>query len=349
MAKNKIKAEDLEDEKDLDEEELDESEEDEDEDGGEEEKESEVKEKEESDSEDDGSEAEEEDSSEEEKAKQEALEEKRARRRREKKLKRERERRERAQLENVVVAMAEEIKKLKDGQGEVGKKFEGFNAEKIASEISELAKIYKKAERAMEEAISDGDGAKFAQAKQISDKAWARYTFLEAQKRQRPTPTSDDKQDTEKHSARNDSAGSADDASEGIKLGKDGKRYGIAFVNKHKSWYSPNGDNRDSKVVLAIDTDLYNEGYDPESKEYWEELEDRCKEYLPHRFKSVDAKRAKPKSTVGGGAGDHSPAGGAEKSLPKEFVQTLKAAGYWDDAEKRKAAIKNYYSNRKGA
>lgn len=273
----------------------------------------------------------------------------RERRRREKKMKRERDRRERSQLQNTIIMMAEEIKKLKDGQGEVGKKFEGLTRSQIESEIGELSDIYNRAQAAMESAVAEGDGKKFTQAKAISDKAWARYTFLEAQKRQRLNPTTDDRQDKSfSGSSNQNNDNSVDGASEVVQLGRDGKRYGIAFVKENKSWYDPSGGNRDSKIVLAIDSDLYNEGYDPETKEYWDELKDRCKEYLPHRFKAAGTK-PRPKSVVGGSGNDYSSAGGAEKSLPKEFVQTLKAAGYWDDAAKRKAAIKNYYANRKGA
>lgn len=273
----------------------------------------------------------------------------RERRRREKKMKRERDRRERSQLQNTIIMMAEEIKKLKDGQGEVGKKFEGLTRSQIENEIGELGDIYNRAQAAMESAVAEGDGKKFTQAKAISDKAWARYTFLEAQKRQRLNSTMDyKKENLSPGGQQQENDGSVDGVSEGVQLGRDGKRYGIAFVKENKSWYDPNGGNRDSKIVLAIDSDLYNEGYDPETKEYWDELKDRCKEYLPHRFKAAGTK-PRPKSVVGGSGNDYSSTGGAEKSLPKEFVQTLKAAGYWDDAAKRKAAIKNYYANRKGA
>ena len=351
MAKKKTEHE-IEDEledKDLENQDADDENDDE-EDEGEEGKDSEKKD---SEDEDDSSVGEEEDEDDPEAAKKKEADAEREaireRRRREKKMKRERDRRERTQLQNTIIMMADEIKKLKDGQGEVGKKFEGLTQAQIEGEIGELSKIYNQAQAAMEVAIAEGDGKKFTQAKAISDKAWARYTFLEAQKRQRPDPTTDDKQDkSARGSSRQESSDSADDASEGVQLGKDGKRYGIAFVTENKSWYDPNGGNRDSKIVLAIDADLYNEGYDPETKEYWDELKDRCKEYLPHRFKAAGTK-PKPKSPVGGSGNDHSPSGGAEKSLPKEFVQTLKAAGYWDDPVKRKAAIKNYYANKKGA
>lgn len=284
------------------------------------------------------------------KAEQEELKEKRARRRREKKMRRERQRRERMQLQNTIVLMADQIKKLKDGQGDVHKKFEGLTTKHIDGEIAELGKLYNQAQAAMESAINDGDGSKFAKAKQISDKAWARYTFLEAQKQQRPTKaTQDDKQIEDRESSRLEINNSADAASEGVQLGKEGKRYGIAFVTRHKSWYDPSGGNRDSKIVLAIDADLYNEGYDPEDKDYWEELESRCKEYLPHHFKRQNIAGKKPKSPVGGSGNDSSHSGNPEKTLPKEFIQTLKAAGYWEDGAKRKLAIKNYYANKKGA
>lgn len=274
----------------------------------------------------------------------------RERRRREKKMKRERDRRERKQMQDTILLMAQEIKNLKDGHSEVDKKFQGLTTAQIDGEISELGKIYNQAQAVMEAAIAEGDGKKFTQAKAISDKAWARYTFLEAQKQQRQSSstTGDKQKESSRDSSSRDSDSSADAVSEGVSLGKDGKRYGIAFVNKHKSWYDPSGSNRESKIVLTIDADLYNEGYDPETKEYWDELEDRCKEHLPHRFKANGTK-PKPKSIVGGSGNDNSPQGNSEKSLPKEFVQTLKAAGYWEDPVKRKAAVKNYYANKRGA
>ncbi len=284
------------------------------------------------------------------KAQQEELEEKRARRRREKKMRRERDKRERMQLQNTIITMATEIKNLKDGHGEVNKKFEGLTNQQIDSEISELGKIYNQAQAVMEAAIADGDGKRFTQAKALSDKVWARYTFLEARKGQRPKSTSDDSHEKSDRNASQREESSADGSSEGgVQLGSEGKRYGIAFIKKNRSWYDPNGNNRDSKILITIDKDLYDEGYDPETKEYWDELEARGKEVLPHRFKGVTGAKPKPKSIVGGGGNDSSLSGSAEKTLPKEFVQTLKVAGYWEDPAKRKAAIKDFYKNRKGA
>jgi hypothetical protein len=56
-------------------------------------------------------------------------------------------------------------------------------------------------------------------------------------------------------------------------------------------WYNPNdrlanGKVRDfdTRIMLEIDSDLAAEGFDPSSQDYWEELRDRGRERLPHRF-----------------------------------------------------------------
>ena len=54
-------------------------------------------------------------------------------------------------------------------------------------------------------------------------------------------------------------------------------------------WYdpqafrNPKGD-LDSKIVASLDSDVFARGFRPESEDYWEELEDLMREYLPHRF-----------------------------------------------------------------
>jgi hypothetical protein len=40
----------------------------------------------------------------------------------------------------------------------------------------------------------------------------------------------------------------------------------------------------DSQVLLAVDNMVASDGFDPRTQEYWDELEDRCRQYLPHRF-----------------------------------------------------------------
>lgn len=261
----------------------------------------------------------------------------RERRRREKKLKRERDRQERLRMQNTIFALEKQVEELKKGQGSIQERFQQTEAQKIESEMSELQNIYKQSQKAMEKAVADGDGTAFAEAKSISDRAWAKFNKLDVlktsfSKQEKQEPKEEFKETEQK-----------------VKLGPKAQSYGINFIKQNSEWYDPNGGNLDSKIMMAIDAELYNEGYDPETKDYWDELRDRGAERLPHRFKKQSSAQAKPKSVVGGSGRDSSSSVTPEKNLPKEFVQTLKIAGYWDDPAKRKAAIKNYYANRKGA
>lgn len=112
---------------------------------------------------------------------------------------------------------------------------------------------------------------------------------------------------------------------------------------KRNSWYDPSGQDQDSEIAMRIDQRLAQEGWDPTTKEYWQELDSRVKKYLPHRFSGGKVSSAKPKSVVTGGGREASGANsGATYKLSSERVQALKDAGLWDDPKKRAEAVKRF-------
>lgn len=259
----------------------------------------------------------------------------RERRRKERKLRRERQRKKERNLEKKIELLVGEINSLKEGQGKFSKDFEHINSNAIRSELGEVASTYNEAQALMSKAIEEGDGRTFAKAKAISDKAFLRYGELQGKIAK--------KEKAEESSEKINK--NIEEAPEAPILDNQGKAYATGFMKRHKSWYDPKGMNADSAYVLAIDAELYHEGYDPNDKDYWDELEDRVKERLPHRFKSQ-----KKKPTPVGGSGQRSERNSGKisaSSLPKEFVQTLKVAGMWEDPKLRKAAVKDYYSSQK--
>ena len=265
-------------------------------------------------------------------------EEIRARRRREKKLKRQRAQRERMTQANTIAALQQQIKELSQGQTNINGTINQFSDQHIDSQIAEATAIYNQQQAIMERAISETDGATFTKAKTLSDKAWAKYNQLALAKQQRQAAQQNAQQQTQQAQ------------SGGIQLGDEAKRYGQNWAKQNEGWYDPSGNNLDSRIVQAIDADLYNEGYDPESQDYWEELTDRVKDRLPHHFKNRSATQTKkkPPQLVGGSGGSESTgAANIEKTLPKELIQTLKVAGMWDDKATRNKAIKDYMKNRK--
>lgn len=55
------------------------------------------------------------------------------------------------------------------------------------------------------------------------------------------------------------------------------------FTSDHP-WFDVNGTDMDSRLARQIDTAVAEEGFDPSTDEYWDELEDRLQKYMPHRF-----------------------------------------------------------------
>ena len=109
------------------------------------------------------------------------------------------------------------------------------------------------------------------------------------------------------------------------------------------SWYDPAARDQDSEIAMKLDQRLAQEGWDPTTKEYWEELNSRIKKYLPHRFPGSKVSSTKPKSVVTGGSRESSgPAQQATYKLSSERVKALKDAGIWDDPKQRAEAIKRF-------
>ena len=122
-------------------------------------------------------------------------------------------------------------------------------------------------------------------------------------------------------------------------------RHAQAWMERH-SWYDPQGKDADSKVALAIDDALGNDGWDAASPEYWEELDNRLQRYLPHRYTvDVDGKpNRRPRNVVTGSGRESSVSmgGGNQFVLTKEQVNAMKEAGMWDDPKKRAKMVAKY-------
>ena len=114
---------------------------------------------------------------------------------------------------------------------------------------------------------------------------------------------------------------------------------------ENNSWYDPDGKDEDSQIAKVIDNRLVQEGYDPATNEYWEELDSRLQRRLPHKYndRHDEQPRRRPKSLVTGSSRESAPRGsGNSFVLEPEQVRAMKDAGMWDDAQKRAKMIKRY-------
>lgn len=114
------------------------------------------------------------------------------------------------------------------------------------------------------------------------------------------------------------------------------------------SWYDPNGKDPDSKIALAIDQAMGEEGWNPRTAEYWEELDNRLQKYLPHRYTDVVSEKprttSRPRNVVTGSSRENAVSSGGRNTftLAPEQVRAMKDAGMWDDPEKRAKMIRRY-------
>lgn len=63
------------------------------------------------------------------------------------------------------------------------------------------------------------------------------------------------------------------------------------FAAKHTWLDLANAGDRDTRRALFIDNEVRADGFDPRDDDYWDELEDRLKEVLPHRFETSQRQR----------------------------------------------------------
>lgn len=114
------------------------------------------------------------------------------------------------------------------------------------------------------------------------------------------------------------------------------------WMSKNK-WYDPAGKDADSRITLTVDQQLAEEGWDPTTKEYWQELDTRVKKYLPHRVNRGTVSTTRPRSVVtGSGREGVSASTVSSFKLSAERVSALKDAGIWDDPAQRAEAVKRF-------
>lgn len=114
-------------------------------------------------------------------------------------------------------------------------------------------------------------------------------------------------------------------------------------------WYDPNGRDSDSKIALTIDQTMAEEGWNPKTQEYWEELDNRLAKYLPHRYigeveKSVNPSTRRPRNIVTSSGRESASSSGGKNTftLTPDQVRAMKDAGMWDDPDKRAKMIRRY-------
>lgn len=109
-------------------------------------------------------------------------------------------------------------------------------------------------------------------------------------------------------------------------------------------WYDPNGRNEESQIAQLIDKRLTEEGFDPTTEDYWDELDARMQRYLPKQSAQAASQRtARPRSVMtSSGREGMATTKSNEFRLSPDRVNAIKEAGLWNDPVARQNAIRKY-------
>lgn len=195
------------------------------------------------------------------------------------------------------------------------------NVATISAKIQDSLEEVRAAEHIIAQAVEAGNGADVAKAMRIRDEAMAKANQLQMYKKQVEAKTLDAKsQNAPKQTPAENLA---------VKLAAD-------WV-KMNPWYDPQTGDERSKKVLAIDQSLANEGYNPNSLEYWRELDKRVEAAGVTRRKSTQGG-----PPVGSGRSESSRTGRNEVYISPERKQAMIDAGVWEDPAARQRYLKAY-------
>lgn len=111
-------------------------------------------------------------------------------------------------------------------------------------------------------------------------------------------------------------------------------------------WYDPQGRDRDSALTKGIDAELAREGYNPASREYWEELTARVADAFGEGGDEPAQKtseRPRRKAPPTGNTREHAPQSTKrEIYVTPDRKQAMIEAGIWDDPVRRAQMLKAY-------
>lgn len=113
-------------------------------------------------------------------------------------------------------------------------------------------------------------------------------------------------------------------------------------------WFNPASRDTGSQMAIAIAGAIANEGFDPTTDDYWDELDDRMSKFIPEKIKAkevsddddyeediVEKPKRRTSPPVNGASNRGDIKGKKAIRLPTEYINMLKANGKWDNEKVR--------------
>lgn len=229
--------------------------------------------------------------------------------------------------DGIIAAQQEELNNLKRRMSDVDNRLSGINQAEVNKAWEANIAAFKNAEVEHAAAFTEGDGIKATKSMQAMYDAQRNIEKLQGIKQQM------EKQPAQQQSRQEQS------------------RPDPSVVNKAKAWaekntwYNAGGVDVDSEIAKAISGVLVNEGYDPKSDDFWDELDDRLSDKQiggigddeDEPAPKAVRKRSSPPVANGSNRGDLK--GKKTITLPTSYINMLKANGIWDDVKRRNKVI----------
>jgi len=236
--------------------------------------------------------------------------------------------REKARESNTLIsALKKQNEQLAERLAIIEKKTSGAELARVDKAIEDAGVQLEYAKMKLQESVSASDGQGAIQAQEMLYDAKQKMEALSNIKRQATHNNSQPKQNI-----------SVPDPIV--------QRYVTDWMEENP-WYDPTGKNEESQITQIIDKKLTEEGYDPSSPDYWDELTYRVKKRLPEvsnrAYNETNVRNQRPRSVVTSSGRESSASSkGNQYVLTPERVSAMKEAGVWDNPDSRKRATQRY-------
>jgi hypothetical protein len=222
---------------------------------------------------------------------------------------------------HLVDALKKQNADLSNRLAAVEKKTSGAELARVDKAIEDAGVQVEYAKMKMKEAVSISDGEGLAKAQELWYESKRKMESLETLK-----------QNAAKHMSQ---------PNQNIQIPDPMVQRLAADWMDDNPWYDPNGRNEESQIAQMIDKRLTEEGFDPTSEDYWDELDSRMRRYMPKQQNSQKA--ARPRSVMTSSGRDSTATTKSnEFRLSPDRVAAIKEAGLWDNPQARQNAIRKY-------
>lgn len=248
-------------------------------------------------------------------------------RREERKLKKQIHREKARESNHLIVALQKRNAEMAERLAVIEKKTAGADLARVDKAIEDAGVQVEYAKMQMQEAVSNNDGVALTRAQEQWFDSKRRVESLQNVKHQATRQMSQSQQNIQ-----------APDP--------EVQRLAADWMERN-TWYDPNGRNEDSQIAQLIDKKLTEEGFDPSSEDYWDQLDERMKKRMPdysnRAYNDSNVRNQRPRSVVtSSGREATATTKSNEFRLTPDRVSAMKEAGVWDNIELRKKAISNY-------